>query len=77
MALTASRSRSRRKAASLGSRKSPSARVASAERYSPARKAEFLLNNAVTVAEYRTARAAVTELGIDPDSIPHRAPNSR
>jgi hypothetical protein len=77
MALTTSRSRSRRKAASLGSRKSSSARVARSERYSSERKAEFLLNNAVTVAEYRAARAAMKELGLDPDSIPHRAPNSR
>jgi hypothetical protein len=41
------------------------------ERYSPERKAEFLLSNAIDEADYRKARKAVRKLGIDPDSIPH------
>ena len=44
------------------------------ERYTPERKAEFLLSNATTRADYRKARKAVRKLGIDPDSIPHRPP---
>lgn len=44
------------------------------ERYSPERKAEFLLSNATTRADYRKARKEVEKLGIDPDSIPHRRP---
>jgi hypothetical protein len=42
------------------------------ERYTPERKAEFLLSNAVTTADYQRARKEVRKLGIDPDSIPHR-----
>jgi hypothetical protein len=44
------------------------------ERYSPERKAEFLLSNAVDDVDYRKARKAVRKLGLDPDSIPHRRP---
>jgi len=44
------------------------------ERYSPERKAEFLLSNATSHADYRKARKEVQKLGIDPDSIPHRRP---
>jgi len=44
------------------------------ERYSPERKAEFLLSTATTDADYRKARKAVRQLGLDPDSIPHRRP---
>jgi hypothetical protein len=47
------------------------------ERYTTLRKAEFLLNNAVTEAEYAVARREVQALGVDPDTIPHVAPNSR
>lgn len=42
------------------------------ERYSPERKAEFLLSTATTNADYRKARKAVCKLGVDPDSVPHR-----
>ena len=42
------------------------------EIYSPKRKAEFLLNNAVDQADYRGARKEVMELGPDPDSVHHR-----
>jgi len=44
------------------------------ERYTPERKAESLLSNATTRADYRKARKEVQKLGIDPDSIPHRRP---
>ena len=48
--------------------------VVPTERYSPERKAEFLLSTATSVADYRKARKAVRELGLDPDSIPHPRP---
>jgi AbrB family looped-hinge helix DNA binding protein len=48
--------------------------VVPVERYTPERKAEFLLSNAVDDADYRKARKAARKLGIDPDSIPHRRP---
>lgn len=44
------------------------------EKYSPERKAEFLLSNAVNRADYQRARKEVRKLGLDPDSIPHRRP---
>jgi len=44
------------------------------ERYSPERKAEFLLSNAVDDADYRRARKEVRKLGLDPDLIPHLRP---
>jgi len=43
------------------------------EVYTPQRRAEFLLNNAITAAEYDEAVAAVRAMGIDPDSLPHQA----
>ncbi|MGC2449393.1 MAG: AbrB/MazE/SpoVT family DNA-binding domain-containing protein [Candidatus Sulfotelmatobacter sp.] len=45
------------------------------ERYSPERKAEFLLSNAIDEADYRSARKAVRKMGFDPDSIPHVKPS--
>ena len=39
------------------------------ERYSPERKAEFLLTTATNSKDYRRARRAVERLGLDPDSI--------
>ena len=42
------------------------------EVYTPERQAEFLLNNAVTSAEYDDALAEVRALGIDPDAVPHQ-----
>lgn len=48
--------------------------VVPVEKYSPERKAEFLLSTAITPADYRKARRAVRKLGLDPDSIPHRRP---
>jgi AbrB family looped-hinge helix DNA binding protein len=44
------------------------------ERYSPERKAEFLLSTATSESDYRKARKAVRKLGVEPDSIPHRRP---
>jgi AbrB family looped-hinge helix DNA binding protein len=44
------------------------------ERYTPERKAEFLLSTATTAKDYRHARREVTKLGLDPDAIPHRRP---
>ena len=50
------------------------AMIVPVEKYSPERKAEFLLNNAATPADYKRARREVKKLGLDPDSIPHRRP---
>ena len=44
------------------------------ERYSPERKAEFLLSTATSDADYRKARRVVRKLGVDPDAVPHRRP---
>jgi hypothetical protein len=44
------------------------------ERYTPERKAEFLLSNAIDQADYRKARKEVRKLGLDPDTISHRRP---
>jgi AbrB family looped-hinge helix DNA binding protein len=44
------------------------------ERYSPERKAEFLLNNAVTKADYRWAVQEVRRMGLDPKKIAHEKP---
>jgi AbrB family looped-hinge helix DNA binding protein len=48
--------------------------VVPVEKYSPERKAEFMLSNATSDADYRRARKAVQKLGLDSDSIPHRRP---
>lgn len=48
--------------------------VVPVERYSPERRAEFLLSNAIGEADYRRARREVRKLGLDPDSIPHHKP---
>lgn len=44
------------------------------ERYTPERKAEFLLTNAIDQKDYRRARKDVEKMGLDPDTIPHRRP---
>ncbi len=44
------------------------------EAYSPERKAEFLLSNAVNVADYAEAIKEVRALGVDPAKIKHRKP---
>src|ERR1700677_3598721 len=41
------------------------------ERYSPERKAEFLLSTSTTAQDYERARKEVKKLGIDPDAIRH------
>jgi AbrB family looped-hinge helix DNA binding protein len=45
------------------------------ERYSPERKAEFLLTTATNKSDYRRARKEVQKLGLDPDTIVHRRPD--
>ncbi|HUY27239.1 MAG TPA: AbrB/MazE/SpoVT family DNA-binding domain-containing protein [Candidatus Binataceae bacterium] len=45
------------------------------EVYTPVRRAEFLLNNAVNAADYRRVRAEVKRLGLDPDRIDHHKPS--
>jgi len=50
------------------------AMVVPVERYTPERKAEFLLSNAINGADYRKARKEVRKLGLDPDAIPHLRP---
>ncbi len=47
------------------------------ERYTPERKAEFLLNNTVTPEDYAWALEEVKKIGIDPKTIPHEKPKSR
>jgi hypothetical protein len=77
MTLSARRPRQKPNASPLRRRVSTSSRLPQGERYTPARKAEFLLNNAGTEAEYQVARREVKALGLDPDSVPHVRPNSR
>jgi AbrB family looped-hinge helix DNA binding protein len=42
------------------------------EIYTRERKAEFLLNNAITSEDYAIAVEQVREMGLDPKKIPHR-----
>ena len=49
--------------------------VLSVEVYTPERKAEFLLSNAIDAEDYARAREEVRKLGLDPDSIPHHKPD--
>lgn len=44
------------------------------EKYTPERKAEFLLSTATSQKDYQRARKEVKRLGLDPDDIPHRRP---
>ena len=44
------------------------------EVYSPERKAEFLLSNAVDGEDYDGAVAEVRRMGLAPEEIPHRKP---
>ena len=50
--------------------------VSPIEIYSDRRKAEFLLNNAVTEADYRQATEEVRAMGLDPAEIPHEIPGA-
>lgn len=44
------------------------------ERYTPERRAEFLLSNAVDAADYSRAVEEVRRMGIDPERIDHLKP---
>ncbi len=44
------------------------------ESYTPERRAEFLLSNAVDAEDYAAAIREVRALGLDPDKIPHHQP---
>jgi len=44
------------------------------EIYTPERKAQFLLMNAVDAADYADAVTEVRKMGLDPDTIPHDKP---
>ena len=46
------------------------------EVYSPERRAEFLLSNAVDEEDYRKAVDEVRAMGLDPARIPHRHSHS-
>jgi AbrB family looped-hinge helix DNA binding protein len=50
------------------------AAVLPVEIYSPERRAEFLLNNAVGAEDYRHAQAEVKRMGLDPSQIKHHRP---
>lgn len=52
------------------------AAVLPVEVYTAERKAEFLLNNAVTPEDYAWAVEEVKKLGLDPASIPHERPEA-
>jgi AbrB family looped-hinge helix DNA binding protein len=45
------------------------------EIYTPERKAEFLLSNAIGKRDYNQARKEVRKMGLDPDKIPHYKPS--
>jgi AbrB family looped-hinge helix DNA binding protein len=47
------------------------------ETYTPERKAEFLLNSAITSEDYSWALKEVRKMGIDPKTIPHEKPKGR
>jgi hypothetical protein len=44
------------------------------EMYTPERKAEFFLNNAVTKEDYAWAVKQVEAMGLNPKQIPHKKP---
>jgi bifunctional DNA-binding transcriptional regulator/antitoxin component of YhaV-PrlF toxin-antitoxin module len=44
------------------------------EVYTPERKAQFLLSNAIDAADYAGAVAEVRRMGLDPETIPHYKP---
>ncbi len=44
------------------------------EIYSPTRRAELLLGNAVDERDYQRARRLVRALGLDPDAVAHERP---
>jgi len=44
------------------------------EIYTPERKAEFLLNNAITSKDYSWALRQIRKMGINPETIRHKKP---
>ena len=46
------------------------------EIYSPERKAEFLLNNAITQEDFDQAVREVHKMGLNPDEIPQERPDA-
>ena len=44
------------------------------EGYTPKRRAEFLLSNALDEEDYARAEEEVRKMGLDPAAIPHRRP---
>ena len=46
------------------------------EVYTPERRAEFLLTNAVDAEDYREAVVEVKKMGLDPDAVLHTSPDS-
>jgi AbrB family looped-hinge helix DNA binding protein len=48
--------------------------VLAVEVYTPERKAQFLLSNAIDAADYADAVAEVRRMGLDPETIPHYKP---
>ncbi len=48
--------------------------IAAVELYTPERRAEFRLSNAVDAEDYEQAVAEVRRLGLDPAKIPHVRP---
>lgn len=44
------------------------------EVYTPERRAEFLLSNAIDKKDYARAVEEVRKMGVDPAAIPHRKP---
>lgn len=47
------------------------------EIYTPERKAEFILSNAIDDADYKAARETVLAMGLNPDDIPHHKPDKK
>lgn len=47
------------------------------EIYTPERKAEFFLTNAIDEEDYQQARKTVRRMGLDPDKIKHFRPGER
>lgn len=47
------------------------------EIYSDERKAEFLLNNAVTSEDYATAVKEILKMGLSPEKIPYKKPEDQ
>jgi len=47
------------------------------EIYTPERKAEFVLNNAITSEEYVLAVKKVRNMGLDPETISHKRPENK